>query len=206
LPADQARGLAKSGPTIDPVDDGRPTRVYDAAREEPLGEGDTTGVAKAIIKRPASALGRPRGKRDLEVEGLWFTLARLPWRTLVFVPSDESASGIEIAAALADVGRRLRTGPVTFLLLSGPMDYAAAGKIVQAMGGRRGHAGQPDHQGEGRLLIAIPSVITEPLGLAVTEVADGIVLCVQRGESKLRQAERTIELVGRDRVFGALML
>jgi hypothetical protein len=48
--------------------------------------------------------------------------------------------------------------------------------------------------------------VTEPLGLAVTEVADAVVLCVQRGESRMRAAERTLELVGRDRVVGALML
>jgi hypothetical protein len=56
------------------------------------------------------------------------------------------------------------------------------------------------------LLVAIPPVVTEPLGLAVTEVADAIILCVERGESRLRSAERTIELVGRDRIIGALML
>jgi hypothetical protein len=59
---------------------------------------------------------------------------------------------------------------------------------------------------EGRLLIAIPPVVTEPLGLAVTEVADAVVLCVERGESRLGFAQRTVELIGRDRIVGALML
>ena len=160
----------------------------------------------ALVRRSPAVLGRPRERRDLEVEGLWFTLARIPWRTLAFVPADDSGSAIEIAAALADVGRRLRAGPVTFLLLSGTLDFAAAGKIVQAMGGRRTPAGPPEERVEGRLLIAIPSVVQEPLGLAVTEVADGIVLCVKQGRSKVRQAQRTVELVGRDRIIGALML
>ena len=148
----------------------------------------------------------PREGRNLEIEGLWFTLARQAWRTLVLVPADEGASAVEVAASLADVGRRLRAGPVTFLLLSGSMDYAAASKIVRAVGGRREAAGSEEQRGEGRLLVAIPPVVTEPLGLAVTEVADAIILCVERGESRLRSAERTIELVGRDRIIGALML
>ena len=152
------------------------------------------------------ALDRPRSGRDRAIEGLWFKLARLPWRTLVLVPSDERASGIEVAAALADVGRRLRAGPVTFLLLSGPLDYASAGKIVHAVGEREVDGSPGQHTGEGRLIIAIPPVVVEPLGLAVTEVADAVVLCVTRGESRLRESERTIELVGRDRIIGALIL
>ena len=162
--------------------------------------------AGPIVRRANTALDRPRSRRDLEIESLWFRLARLQWRTLVLVPADEGASAVEVTAALADVGRRLRAGPVTFLLLSNPMDYSAAGKIVRAVGGRRGAAGAEEEHTEGRLLIAIPPVVTEPLGLAVTEVADAIVLCVERGESRLRFAERTVELVGRDRILGALML
>jgi hypothetical protein len=176
------------------------------APEDRLEDAKKAKPTAAIVKRGTAALDRPRSPRDLEIEGLWFTLSRIPWRTLVMVPSDEGASAVEVAAALADVGRRLRSGPVTFLLLSGPMDYAAAGKIVSAVGGRRDAGQTEERQGDGRLIIAIPPVVTEPLGLAVTEVADAVVLCVQRGESRMRVAERTLELVGRDRVVGALML
>jgi hypothetical protein len=171
--------------------------LEDAQKEKPAGP---------IVRRTSTALDRPRSARDLEIEGLWFRLARMQWRTLVLVPADEAASAVEVTAALADVGRRLRVGPVTFLLLSGPMEFAAAGKIVRAVGGRRGPAGTDEEHKEGRLLIAIPPVVTEPLGLAVTEVADAIVLCVERGASRLRFAERTVELVGRDRIIGAVML
>jgi hypothetical protein len=172
-----------------------------------LAKAEKESKAGPLARRESVALDRPRTLRDLEIEGLWFTLARMPWRSLVLVPTDDGASAVEVAAALADVGRRLRSGPVTFLLLSGAMDYAAAGKIVQAVGGRRDAARPEDRQqGEGRLLIAIPPVVTEPLGLAVTEVADAVVLCVQRGASRVRVAERTVELVGRDRIVGALML
>jgi hypothetical protein len=171
-----------------------------------LGEADNGRGPEAIVRRGRSDLDRPRTGRDLEIEGLWFTLARIPWRTLVLVPADEGASAVEVAAALSDVGRRLRAEPVTFLLLSGPMDYAAAGKIVQAVGGKREAAGPEDRPRDGRLLIAIPPVVTEPLGLAVTEVADAVLLCIEKGESRIRVAERTIELVGRERIVGALMI
>jgi hypothetical protein len=175
------------------------------AGEEHLEEAEKGRPAGPIVKRDSTALDRPRDRRDLEIEGLWFTLARRSWRTLVLVPADEGASSVGVAAALADVGRRLRNGPVTFLMLSGPMDYAAAGKVVHAMGGKRDSAEKAD-SGQGRLIISIPPVMTEPLGLAVTEVADAIVLCIQRGESRLRFAERTVDLVGRERIVGALML
>ena len=162
--------------------------------------------AGPIVRRGITAVDRPRNGRNPAIEGLWFRLAHLQWRTLVFVPADEGTSAVEVTTALADVGRRLRAGPVTFLLLLGPMDYAAAGKIVRAVGGGRNSADSSEEQKEGRLLIAIPPVVTEPLGLAVTEVADAVVLCVERGESRLRFAHRSVELIGRDRIVGALML
>jgi hypothetical protein len=209
-----ARGATRPGRSAAPASGASSSRdstdafgiAYMMAREDCLADADKRSAAGPLVKRDRAELDRPRSLRDIKIEGLWFTLARVPWRSLVLVPADEGASAVEVAAALADVGRRLRSEPVTFLLLSGPMDYAAAGKVVKAVGGRDEGAGPEERQGTGRLIIAIPPVVTDPLGLAITDVADAVVLCVERGESHLRVAERTVELVGRDRILGALML
>ena len=157
-------------------------------------------ASRSLVVRQTTALQRRRGERELEIESSWFALARHPWRTLVLVPVDGEASAADVAASLADVGRRLRAAPVTFLVVTGPVDYATAGRVVRSVSG----GGQLP--GESRLVVAIPPVTVEPLGLAVTDVADAIVLCVRRGRSKMRSARRTIELVGRDKIVGALVV
>lgn len=58
----------------------------------------------------------------------------------------------------------------------------------------------------GRLVIAIQPVIVEPLGVAVARAADAVVLCIQLGETHLKAAKKTIELIGADRIAGAFIV
>jgi hypothetical protein len=57
-----------------------------------------------------------------------------------------------------------------------------------------------------RLLISIPAVVSEPLGVAVAQYADGVVLTVHVGKTPLEEARRTIELIGRDRIIGCFLV
>jgi hypothetical protein len=58
----------------------------------------------------------------------------------------------------------------------------------------------------GRVVIAIPSVIEEPLGLAVTQAASLVVIAVVLARTRLASVRRTIELVGRERVAGCVLV
>lgn len=57
-----------------------------------------------------------------------------------------------------------------------------------------------------RLVIAIPAVVKEPLGLAATQMADAVVLTVGIGRTRLADARRTIELIGRERIAGCFVV
>jgi hypothetical protein len=57
-----------------------------------------------------------------------------------------------------------------------------------------------------RLVIAIPAVVSEPLGLAATQLADAIVLTVEIGRTKIADAQRTIDLIGRERIAGCFLV
>jgi hypothetical protein len=58
----------------------------------------------------------------------------------------------------------------------------------------------------GRAIIAIQPVVDEPLGVEVAQAADAVVLCVQMGKARVPAARRTIDLIGRERVIGAVLL
>lgn len=71
----------------------------------------------------------------------------------------------------------------------------------------------PPEGGEGllvsagaRLIISIPPVVSQPLGLATAQAADLVVLCVEVGVTRLADARRTLELVGRERVAGCFLI
>jgi hypothetical protein len=57
-----------------------------------------------------------------------------------------------------------------------------------------------------RLVISVPPVVSEPLGLAAVSQADLVVLAVQRYRSRIADVRRTVELVGRKRIAGCLLI
>jgi hypothetical protein len=57
-----------------------------------------------------------------------------------------------------------------------------------------------------RLIISIPPVVTQPLGLATAHNADLVVVCVETGRTRFVSARRTLDLVGRERVAGCFLI
>lgn len=158
-----------------------------------------------VVREPSALARRPPEARDIEFQGLWFRLARIPWRSLVVVPADEGGSSAAVATALADVGRRLRSSPVTFLVMAGPIDYASAGKIVESMAAPAGEVRDASAP-YGRVIVAIPPVVSEPLGIAVTDAADAVVLCIEKGRTRSPSARKTIDMIGRGRIVGCVLV
>jgi hypothetical protein len=164
------------------------------------------------------------------VQELWFSLARTPWSSLVLLPADEGLSVGGLALELADFGGRIRGAPAT-AIVADSMDYESARMIDDlqtrlrantlharsaqpaARGAEAGDAAPP---GEGRLpapettvpakvVIALQPVVVEPLGVSVALGADVVLLCVALRRTRARAARRTIELVGANRIAGALL-
>ncbi|MGA8890108.1 MAG: hypothetical protein WB493_00975 [Anaeromyxobacteraceae bacterium] len=162
------------------------------------------GAPRTAIQRVGDQASRGRGPRR-EIQELWFALAHRPWSLLTVIPVGAGASAAAVAISLADVGRRLREAPVTFLVMAETIDYPTASRIVRTLGsaGRKEDA-EPGSGPASRLVIAIPSVLSEPLGLVVAKAADAVVLCIEKGRTTMPEARRTIELIGKDRVAGCL--
>jgi hypothetical protein len=57
-----------------------------------------------------------------------------------------------------------------------------------------------------RIIVALQPVVVEPLGVAIAHAADAVVVCLQMRGSRLATARRTIELIGADRISGAVLV
>lgn len=184
------------------------------------------------MKRDSPVPSEPDGKllrRDeqppREFHELWFMLSKKNWRSVVLVPADAGGSASAFATSLAQVGKQLHDFPVTLFIMThrddywpamqmvntaaadGPSEaepaareYASAVQVV-ASATRTNGARPPS----GKVIVAIQPVVVEPLGLAVTQAADTVVLCIEMGRTHLKSARRTIELVGRERIAGCLI-
>ena len=165
----------------------------------------TSGEPRTAIQRVGDRTARDRGPRR-EIQELWFALAQRRWSVLALVPVGSDASAASVAVSLADVGRRLREMPVTFLIMAENIDYPTAGRVLRTLGAAGRKDEDPD-AGTGpssKLVIAIPSVLAEPLGLVIAKAADAVALCIEKGHTTMPEAHRTIELIGRDRIAGCL--
>ena len=58
----------------------------------------------------------------------------------------------------------------------------------------------------GRVVISIPSVIEKPLGLAIARASSIVVVTIELGRTRLADARRTIELIGRGRIAGCVLV
>lgn len=166
-------------------------------------------MSAPVTRLPSST---PPSRRQDGIQGeiapafqeLWFALARRPWSSLVLVPADEGGGAAQFAAALADVGRRLRNAPVSFFVVADPLDPSSTAQIASTVAAAS--AEPRDGAAAPQMVVAIQPVVTEPLGVAIAQAADTVVLCVEKGRSRLASARRTIDLVGRDRIGGCFLV
>ncbi len=185
-----------------------------SARSAPAAEREQAqgkGALRVLDGRGSTALAIQRGSRrdafaDREFQELWFVLARKHWKSLVLVPADEGESAAGTAASLAHVGRQLCQEPVTFLILADPIDTGSAARIITAFDSMMQAGTALANPAAGRVIVAVQPVVAEPLGIAVTKAADATVLCIRLGHTRLSAARRTIELVGRERIRGCLIV
>ncbi len=58
----------------------------------------------------------------------------------------------------------------------------------------------------GQVVVAIQPVVVEPLGVAIAQAADAVVLCIGIGRTRLASARQTIALIGAERFSGACLI
>lgn len=165
---------------------------------------------------------------DPRLQHLWLALAQHPWDSLAIVPARAGGSTSEVARALADVGQILARSPVSAITVDvmGPRSALALSTLAHSIRDRRERVwtgngivrvGQTlrrelDRQPNslvppmGRLIVGVPSLVSEPLGMAVAHAVDGVLLGVELGATSMAEIERSSDLVGRDRIVGVCLL
>ncbi len=171
-----------------------------------------------------------------QFQELWVSLGRREWTSIVLVPADASGSTADLARSLVEVGRALSAVPVSAITvaqldygsaraLSELQDYAHREALpgeLRALvevgataiaGGAAAPAGPSASASEAialapmaQVVISIPAVVAHPLGIAVARQADAVLLAVELGRTALADARRTIELIGRERIAGCVLV
>jgi hypothetical protein len=127
----------------------------------------------------------------------WFSLVQQRWTSIVLVPASPDINTVDAAKALAEVGGRYQFEPIQVV----DAGDAASGSLKGVMDTMQVFEGS-----EARLLIAVSSPLTHDAAIPSARAADGVVLVVRMGHTRIADAKRTMAAIGTSRFIGAIAL
>lgn len=116
-------------------------------------------------------------------------------------PSEEEQARAEIAPAVSAAAR-----PPAAPAPAAPTAATAAKPVLEASPEEARPSEALVRVPPARLIISIPPVVSEPLGLTAAHESDAVVLAVRMNHSLIGEVRRTLELVGRERIIGCLLV
>jgi hypothetical protein len=115
---------------------------------------------------------------------------------LVVVSPDRTPNTVRLARSLAELGTQHRRGPVEMIDAS-RLDLERATAIAHRF---------ESEQGERRFVVALDSPVVNPVAIGVLTVGDAVLMLLEKGVSKIPQARRILEIAGRERFIGAVVV
>jgi len=170
----------------------------------------------------------PGSEEVRRLQELWIGLAKQEWTSLVVLSAHAGGSSEGFARSLAAVGNRLSAdavsavtvkviGPSSALALSTLANHVRnrAARLWQGNGiievfNEQAASAERNDRGyaatSGQLVLGVPSVISEPLSLAVAHAADAVILTAELNRTQVKDVKRSIEMIGRERIIGCCLV
>ncbi len=135
---------------------------------------------------------------DVASQMLWLATQRRPWRSLAVVGASEGIATLEVANMLAKLAWWYRGQPASVVDLRDLslrlVDYQLRDVALQL------------EREPVTIVIALRSIFENPTVVPVASAVDSAVLCVNLEATAIASARRTVELIGRDRFLGSIVV
>jgi hypothetical protein len=130
-----------------------------------------------------------------ELQRMWLVLTARPWPSIAIVSTSSSPSAREVLKSLTSLSRFYDLGPVAFVDVTGapPAEAARMAKEFASASAPRS-----------RTVLALDSPLESPGVIPLALATDGVILVIQQGETDMAAARGIIDIVGRERVLGAI--
>jgi len=145
----------------------------------------------------------PRARRQSEppahdVSALFYTLIGRPWSSLAIISPDDSPRAWRLVQKLQEAARANQYHSLKAVNIL-EMNLERAESITHAIG-------KVSSLGERkRFLIAIDSPLENPVAIRILSACDAVLLLLEKDRSRIPDAHRTVEMVGRGRLIGAVL-
>ena len=139
----------------------------------------------------------PPGAAHREMQQMWLSLMHGSWSSIVVVPTDPGLSAKVVIGALLDAARQDDVG--RFDVIDAEGASAAHGeRLAQELASVVGRGA--------RAIAAVDSLMQSLGGTPLVRDADAVLLVVRLGVSNFDSVQSTIDIVGRERILGAVAL
>lgn len=137
------------------------------------------------------------GARFRDLQQMWLSLMRGRWWSMVVIPTDPDTSVLGVTRGLQEVARLRNVGPFRII------DAVGASPEV---GERLAQEVASVIAGGARAVVAVDSLIRSLGGVPLVRDAEAALLVVRLGTANFEHVQSTIEIVGRERILGAVTL
>jgi hypothetical protein len=134
---------------------------------------------------------------DIEWQRIWLSMRQRGWSSLAIIGSEAGLDVHSVSEMLVATGQVHGEKPVSTLNAQG-IRLSDVHQLVDAM---------QDKTTAGEwIIVPVDPIAENPNAIPVLQAASAVVLVVQLGESLLDSARKVIEVAGRDRVLGSIVL
>jgi hypothetical protein len=134
---------------------------------------------------------------DNEWQRVWFAIRQHTWSSLALVPSHSGIDVVKIAHTLVATGKLQGERPVALVNGTGVQLGNVQQVITEmtAVGEREEYA-----------IVPVDPIQDNPSSIAIVQAASIALLVVRLGESLLGSAQTTLDVVGRSRFIGSIVV
>jgi hypothetical protein len=135
------------------------------------------------------------------VEELWYKLVARPWSCLGVVSPHRTPNTLRLTRSLAEFGTQHRQHPVE-VIEGMQLDMKRSAAIAQMVNPQ----GEVPRLSDRRFIIALDSPIANPSAIGLLGASDAVLVLLEKGVTSIPQARRVVEIVGPERLLGAVLV
>jgi hypothetical protein len=184
--------------------------VPSSASQRAITTVNETTVMPKVGQRPKHRRrGTPHSTAEIQAQELWLSVTRREWQTLAVVSAHGGGAALSVASALAEAGTLLRGKSVELFIAEGA-DLSSSGEW--SWGGRASRpvtlptGGLPAAAEKFERVVALEPLTSNPRGVTIAQSAEAVLMVAEAGQTELRAARKAIEMIGRDRFLGCVLV
>ena len=147
---------------------------------------------------PSKAVGNA-GAPPKVVAALWYRLAGFQWRTLAVVAPGNGPGAWRIAGTLVEVAEERPSVLSAVNAIDASLERL--GVVAQLLSPEKLVAAGD----RPRFVLAVDSPLENPAAIGLLSSCDAVLLLLERRRTRIPDAQRILELVGRERFIGAVI-